>query len=40
MLRQPPLKAAVVSRLQPEDGVFVFSQETQLDDYASHNPVK
>ena len=33
------LKADVVRRLQPEDGVFVFSQETAGQDYASHNPL-
>ena len=38
----PPaaVKAAVLRRLRPEDGVFVFSQETGLDDYASHNPLR
>jgi len=33
------VKAAVLRRLRPEDGVFVFSQ-TELDDYASHNPLR
>jgi hypothetical protein len=34
------LKASVIGSLQPEDGVFVFSQESEFDDYASHNPVR
>jgi hypothetical protein len=34
------LKSAVLRRLCPEDGVFVFSQDSERDDYASHNPLK
>ena len=34
------VKAAVLRRLQPGDGVFVFSQQTELGDYASHNPLR
>jgi hypothetical protein len=34
------LKTSVVEYLQPDDGVFVFLQESATDDYASHNPIR
>lgn len=34
------VKTSVVRYLQPDDGVFVFSQEAETDDYASHNPIR
>ena len=32
------IKTTLLSGVRPDDGIFVFAQESALDDYASHNP--